>query len=57
MDNGSSPIQRQILSELMMTWCQLEPYEQTLLKFESRYKNLEKNNNLKNVVCKTSAFL
>ena len=57
-DNGLSPVRCQALTEPMLTYCQLEPQEQTSIIFF--YQN---TNNFfiiiasENVVCKMSAIL
>ena len=45
------------LPELMLTYCQLGPYEQTLGKFESRERIFFHKNALENVDCEMAALL
>ena len=40
------------LPEAMLTFCQLDPWRQTSVKIESKYKLYLKENALKFVVCK-----
>ena len=54
-DNGLSPSRRQAIIKPMLGYCQLEPYEQTSVKFE--YKIFHSQNAFENVVCEMAAIL
>ena len=41
------------LSKPMLGYCQLEPYEQTSVKFLSKYKNFIRENACENLICET----
>ena len=46
-----------LLPELMLSYCQLDPWEQTSVKFESKYKIFIHENSLENVVCQMAVIL
>ena len=45
------------LTEPVLTYCQLDPQEQTSVKFESHYKTSIHENAFENVVCEMAAIL
>ena len=45
------------LHEPMLTYCQLEPEEQTSMKFELKYKLFIHENTFENAVCEFAAIL
>ena len=45
------------LPEPMLTYCQLDPQEQTSVKFESKYKTFIQENPVENIVCRIVAIL
>ena len=44
-------------TETVLTYCQLDPHEQTLVRFKSKQKHFHSGKCLKNVVCKMSDFV
>ena len=45
------------LSETMLDYCYLNPYEQTSVKFQSEFKHFIHENALENVVCEIASIL
>ena len=44
------------LSKPMQGYCQLDPSEQTSVKFESKYKIFIQENEFGNIICEMAAF-
>ena len=44
-----------LLSKPMLGYCQLDPWEQTSVKFESKYKTFVGENTIENVVCQNGS--